>query len=244
MERPSQVRELATPDGPARALIDAAEPVRSGTAPSAGVTLVLGHGAGSGANAGSRSRDLVALATALPARGITVVRLEQPWLVAGRRVAAPPPVLDRCWLAALEELAVTGPLVLGGRSAGARVACRTAAALNPIGVLALAFPLHPPGRPDRSRVEEVTNVRRPLLVVQGERDSFGRPGEFPGDLDLRAVPGADHGFRVPASADPGQAGTLASVAEIVQTWIAGLLAAPAPRRGRRARSAREARGVG
>ena len=119
------------------------------------MTLVLGHGAGGGIEA----RDLVALAKALPERGVTVVRVEQPWRVAGRKVAGPPATLDRAWLAVLEALAVAGPLVVGGRSAGARVACRTAAQVGAAGCLALAFPLHPPGRPEKSRLDELLGGR-------------------------------------------------------------------------------------
>lgn len=178
---------IPTPIGDARVLTSAAT--------DAVVTLVLGHGASGGADA----PDLAALSAALPALGVTVIRVEQPWRVAGRRVAAPPATLDRGWLAVLEQLPVSGALVIGGRSAGARVACRTAAHLKARGVVALAFPLHPPGRPDRSRLAELREpiaAGIPTLVVQGERDAFGRPEEFPTDLGsvVHAVPDADHGL--------------------------------------------------
>jgi predicted alpha/beta-hydrolase family hydrolase len=203
------VRSIDTPVGEARVEI------RRGT--SSRLTLVLGHGAGGGIAA----RDLEALAGALPARGVTVVRVQQPWHVAGRRVAAPPPTLDVAWLAVLAELDVQGPLVVGGRSAGARVACRTATAVGAVGVLALAFPLHPPGRPDKSRLPELTGAGVPALVVQGERDAFGGPAAFPSDgaFVLRRVPFADHSMRVPASAPLTQREALALVVDLVERWL-------------------------
>jgi predicted alpha/beta-hydrolase family hydrolase len=183
------------------------------------LTLVLGHGAGGGIEA----RDLVALAEALPERGVTVVRVEQPWRVAGRKVAGPPATLDRAWLAVLEALDVGGSLVVGGRSAGARVACRTAVRVGAVGCLALAFPLHPPGRPERSRYDELAGADVPTLVVQGERDPFGGPAAFPTlppACELLAVPGADHSFRVPQPHD--QAGTLSLLARAAGDWLLDL----------------------
>ncbi len=202
--------EVATPLGPARA--HAVEPA----APPRG-TLVLGHGAGGGVD----SADLVAVAVMAAHAGWRVLRVEQPWRVAGKRVAPAPARLDVGWRAVLAELRtagrLTGPLVLGGRSAGARVACRTAAGERADGVLALAFPLHPPSRPERSRAPELAAVGVPLLVVQGERDAFGRPAELAAALhghptaQLRAVPG-DHGLK----RDPG------AVADAVGPWLAML----------------------
>ncbi len=156
-------------------------------------TLLLGHGAGGGVEA----PDLAALAADLPRHGVSVVRVEQPWRVAGRRLAPRPAVLDECFVAAANRMRVRTPLVVGGRSAGARSAARTARELGASGYLALAFPLHPPGRPERSRLPELEAVTVPTLVVQGELDAFGRPGEFPADRELAVVPGADHSFRVP-----------------------------------------------
>ncbi|MGH8970988.1 MAG: alpha/beta hydrolase family protein [Actinomycetes bacterium] len=182
-------------------------------------TLVLGHGAGGGIEA----TDLVALTRALPGRGVTVVRVEQPWRVAGRKAATPPDSLDVAWVAVLEQLTAEGPLVVGGRSAGARVACRTASRLGAVGCLALSFPLHPPGRPERSRVGELTGAGVPTLVVQGERDPFGGPAEFPPGTDLRAVPFADHSFRVPKAAPLTQAEALGIVVSSVDRWLAALL---------------------
>ena len=119
---------------------------------------------------------------------------EQPWRVAGGKVASPPPTLDVGFAAARRTLRTRTPLVVGGRSAGARSAARTATALGAAGCLALAFPLHPPGRPEKSRLEELVGAGVPTLVVQGENDAFGRPDEFPADVDLAVVPAADHGF--------------------------------------------------
>jgi predicted alpha/beta-hydrolase family hydrolase len=148
-------------------------------------TLVLGHGAGGGVE----SADLVEVTTEAAAAGWRVVRVEQPWRVAGRRIAATPPRLDEGWHAVLAALradgTLTGPLVLGGRSAGARVACRTAASEGAAGVLALAFPLYPPGRPEKTRAPELTAVTVPIVVVQGETDAFGRPEDVAAVLSGR-----------------------------------------------------------
>ncbi|HEY2831261.1 MAG TPA: alpha/beta family hydrolase [Sporichthyaceae bacterium] len=204
--------EFATPTGPARAEINPAGDKPTGV-------LVLGHGAGGGIEA----RDLHALAVGLPDRGITVIRVEQPWRAAGRKVAAPPRQLDVAWIAVLQGLRAANeleaPLVVGGRSAGARVACRTARELGAVGCLALAFPLHPPGRPGASRVEELLGAGVDTLVVQGERDPFGGPAEFPAGTQLIAVPEADHGFRVPARAALGQAQSLTRMVAAVGDWL-------------------------
>jgi len=204
------VTTIATPVGDAR--VDVRTP-----ADDAGVTLVLGHGAGGGIEA----PDLAVLAKLLPARGITVVRVEQPWRVAGRKVATAPSTLDTAWRAVLDHLAVDGRLVVGGRSAGARVACRTAQAVGASACLALAFPLHPPGRPERSRLAELVDAGVPTLVVQGERDAFGAPAAFPrkrrSGYVLHAVPGADHSFRVVKGHDRQE--TLAALASTVGDWL-------------------------
>lgn len=180
-----------TPHGPARVL--------SAGDGSAG-TLVLGHGAGGGAEA----PDLLALAAEAAGAGWLVHRVDQPWRVAGKRIAPAPPRLDEAWGAVLDRLRLTdrlpGRLVLGGRSAGARVACRTSAAEGAAGVLALAFPLHPPGRPEKSRAPELTGVAVPIVVVQGETDAFGRPEDVAAALSgsalasVYAVPG-DHSMK-------------------------------------------------
>ncbi|MDT0270673.1 alpha/beta family hydrolase [Streptomyces sp. DSM 44915] len=188
-------------------------------APDPVTVLALGHGAGGGIEA----RDLTALADALPARGVTVALVEQPWRVAGKKVAPAPRTLDTGWRGLAPALAEPGlPLVVGGRSAGARVACRTAVATGARGVLALAFPLHPPGRPERSRAEELPVGRLPLLVVQGGRDSFGRPAEFPAGVRVVEVPAADHAFAVPRRAELDQDAALTLLTEAVAEWLAAL----------------------
>jgi uncharacterized protein len=189
--------------------------------------LVVGHGAGRGAD----TPDLVALAAELPRVGVAVVRLDQPWVLAGRTVAGPPAQLDQAWLAAVPQAQARFPsglpLVVAGRSAGARVACRTATALGAVGVVALAFPLHPPGRPEKSRAEELLGSGVRTLVVQGERDAFGGAAEVRGALagdrrtpiEVVPVPFADHSFRVAARAPVTGAETLAAVVDAVRSWL-------------------------
>jgi len=186
------VLEIETPHGLARAHVDAG--------PDALGALVLGHGAGGGVGAG----DLVAVAELARSLELSVALVEQPYRVAGRRSPAPAGQLDEAWLAVIDRLR-DGPLndlaiVTGGRSSGARVACRTASSAGSVGVLCLAFPLHPPGRgddPTKSRQPELDAVQVPVLVVQGERDPFGMPREGPGRTVGR-VPG-DHSLRSTAA---------------------------------------------
>jgi predicted alpha/beta-hydrolase family hydrolase len=178
-------------------------------------TLLLSHGAG----AGTGARDLQALAHALPGQGITVVLFDQPWVVAGRKVATAPPTLDEGLRAAAARLRPSGPLVVGGRSAGARSAVRCASGLGAAGCLALSFPLHPPGRPERSRLDELTGAGVPTLVVQGERDAFGRPEEFPDSTEMCVVPGADHGLKVPRRGLVTDEEAMAIVVEATLEWL-------------------------
>jgi len=201
------VRTVPTPHGDARLHTDRSRhPI---------ATLVLGHGAGGGID----SRDLEALAASLPRNGISVVRVEQPWKVAGRKLAPRPEVLDECFVAATDKLRVRTPLVVGGRSAGARSASRTATTTGASGCLALAFPLHPPGKPEKSRLDELEGAGVPTLVVQGERDTFGTPEEFPDDVDLTVVPGADHGFKVPRRGEVTQEEALQIIVEATLEWV-------------------------
>jgi predicted alpha/beta-hydrolase family hydrolase len=185
-------------------------------------TLVLTHGAGGGIDA----PDLVRLARTLPQHDVSVSLVEMPWRVQGKKLAPRPPVIDECYLAALGAMRMRSPLVLGGRSAGARSACRIARDAGARGVLALSFPLHRPGRPEKSRLDELQHARVGTLVVQGERDPFGTPAEFPANVDLVAVPEADHSFRVPKSATTDQAAALATVLEATLAWIPRLLGNP------------------
>ena len=191
---------LETPHGPARAHVHGGDRPRG--------TLVLGHGAGGGVGA----RDLVAVQRAANATGVTVVLVEQPYRVAGRKSPAPAKQLDAAWIAVVEQLPLGGlPLVVGGRSSGARVACRTAAATGAAGVLCLAFPLHPPGKPEKSRLDELDDVAVPTLVVQGESDPFGMPPDGPRRRVVRVR--GNHSL----------SGDLDAVAEAVETWIGTLL---------------------
>ena len=204
------VKEIHTPVGMARAHLWR-PPVPCGS-------LVLGHGAGGL----SWSADLQAL-TSLTVDGWLVVLVEQPWRVAGRRVATPPAQLDVAWLAVMASLtsgrgALPRPLVVGGRSAGARVACRTASAVGAEAVLALSFPLHPPGKPDRSRASEallVTGGGIPLAVIQGEADPFGSPEEVRSALGNAAEV-------LPARGTHSFTRTPTDVLEAARTFLANL----------------------
>lgn len=219
---PTTLEAVETPVGMARV-------VREG--PAEVGLLVLGHGAGGGrsdsAGGGSWAPDLLAARDAGLAVGLAVVLVEQPWRVSGRRVAEAPARLDQAWRAVLAALAVTdgaGPLIVGGRSSGARVACRTATDVGATAVLALAFPLHPPGRPDRSRLPELLLPDLPRLVVQGERDAFGRPAAGPG-LEVHLVRGADHSFAVRRQDGRTDQDVRDEVRDAVGRWLASVLAA-------------------
>jgi uncharacterized protein len=160
--------------------------------------LVLGHGAGGGIDA----PDLVAVTALALANGVMVARVRQPYRVAGRRAPAPAAQLDLAWTTVVAQLRAGAaeralPLIVGGRSSGARVACRTAVGTGAAGVLALAFPLHPPGQPAKSRAGELA-VGLPLLVVQGDRDAFGTASDFPAQVTVCVVAGADHRLAVTA----------------------------------------------
>jgi uncharacterized protein len=172
--------------------------------------LVLGHGAGGLVDA----PDLVAVAGAALEVGVSVALVEQPYRVAGRRSPAPARQLDTAWLAVLEHLraAVAGalPVIVGGRSAGARVACRTAAA-DAMAVLCLAFPLHPPGRPEKSRLDELDAVEVPVLVVQGGSDPFGMP------------PPAANREVVEVAGNHSLSGDVGAVAAAARAWLEHLL---------------------
>lgn len=221
-------RTVATPGGDARITWHRAAKPR--------LVLALGHGAGGGIEA----RDLQALAAALPPLGVTVALVEQPWRVAGKKLAPAPKTLDSGWRALWPALLEEGPpVVAGGRSAGARVACRTAGELGARAVLALSFPLHPPGRPEKSRAAELLGSGVPTLVVQGANDPFGKPAEFPptgragagggrgtggaGAYRLNEVPGADHGFAVAKKAAVSQEQALALLTSGVAEWVRGLV---------------------
>ena len=213
-------RLVPTPKGDARLV------VRRAKRPLA--MLVLTHGAGGGIDA----PDLLRLARTLPQQDISVALVEMPWRVAGKKLAPAPPVIDECYTAVLDDMRTRSPLVLGGRSAGARSAARTAHHLGASGVLALAFPLHPPGRPESSRIDELLGVPVPTLVVQGERDAFGHPDEFPPDQRIVAVPGADHSFKVPKRAELSQEDVLGLVVEATLEFVVRDVVGNRPAAGR------------
>jgi predicted alpha/beta-hydrolase family hydrolase len=197
--------ELETPHGTARVHLRSQDGARA--------AVVLGHGAGGSVTA----PDLVAAAGAAEELGLAVALIEQPYRVAGRRSPAPAHHLDAAWTAVLEQLrgdVLAGlALVVGGRSSGARVACRTAAATGAAAVLCLAFPLQPrrrTGPPAASRLPELDAVTVPTLVVQGERDPFGIPPEAPSRA-VALVPG-DHSLRASAA-----------VGEAVRAWLLGVV---------------------
>jgi uncharacterized protein len=197
------VVEIETPRGPARAHVHHAEDTQG--------ALVLGHGAGGGVEA----PDLVAAGEAALAERFTVVLVEQPYRVAGRRSPPPAPHLDGAWITIVESLRAQlledVLLIVGGRSMGGRVACRTVEQAGAAAVLCLAFPLEPPGRKTpQNRLPELDAVTVPVLVVQGESDPFGMPPPGP-QRDVVKVPG-NHGLK----ADPE------AVSAAVRAWLAGL----------------------
>jgi predicted alpha/beta-hydrolase family hydrolase len=199
------VREIDTPHGPAAAHIDGP--------PDPPATLVLGHGAGGGIEA----PDLMTATEVALEAGLAVVRVLQPYRVAGRKSVAPVKQLDAAWLAVVAALRADGPigdgkLISGGRSSGARVACRTAAETGADAVLCLAFPEHPPGKaddPTKSRQGELDAVEVHVLVVQGERDPFGRPQTTRPDHEIVVVKG-DHGLKADRDA----------IAAAIREWLA------------------------
>jgi predicted alpha/beta-hydrolase family hydrolase len=200
--RPSaqaKVLEIDTPSGRAKAHLHVA------TEPTAG--MLLGHGAAGGVTA----PDLAAVTDVARSAGFSVALVEQPYLVAGRRSPAPAHRLDEAWAAVVEHLRggeLSGlPLIVGGRSAGARVACRTAADTGAVAVLCLAFPLHPPGRPAMARQPELDAVRVPTLVVQGSQDPFGMPAGS-ATCEVVRVPG-NHSLKA----------DLEAVAAAVRDWL-------------------------
>jgi predicted alpha/beta-hydrolase family hydrolase len=200
-------RPVPTPQGDARLVVRRAKrPV---------ATLVLTHGAGGGIGA----PDLVRLARTLPQQDVSVTLVEMPWRVQGKKLAPRPELIDQAFVAVLDSLRMRSPLIVGGRSAGARSACRIAHGAGAKGVLALSFPLHPPGKPEKSRLPELLGARVPALVVQGENDPFGGPGEFPEGVDLAVVPAADHSLRVSKASGISQADALGIVLEATLEWI-------------------------
>ena len=194
--------EIETPHGPARAHVDQAA--------NAGAALIMGHGAGGGVE----SKDIQTTRDVAVDLGVSVALVEQPYRVAGRRSPAPANQLDAAWTAVVEHLAAGDfqnlDLITGGRSIGARVACRTAEALGAVAVLCLAFPVQPPQRKGKprapDRLDELDAVTVPTLVVQGESDQFGVPPEGP-KRTVNLVPGT-HTLR-----------KMEPIADAVRAWL-------------------------
>jgi predicted alpha/beta-hydrolase family hydrolase len=197
------IREIETPQGTARALLQQSLDPKG--------VLVLGHGAGGSVSA----PDLQVATRVAIEEDFSVALVEQPYRVLERSSAPPAPKLDEAWVAVIEELAFDLPLITGGRSSGARVACRTAEAVGAAGVLCLAFPLQPPARKSgtapESRLPELDAVRVPVLVVQGQNDQFGVPPE--GSNRKVVVLEGDHGLKK----------DLAGVGEAVRDWLRSVL---------------------
>ncbi|GGS25785.1 alpha/beta hydrolase family protein [Actinokineospora fastidiosa] len=195
--------KIATPHGPARAELHCAAEGRA--------ALLLGHGAGGGIGA----PDLVAATRGATAAGVHVALVEQPYRVAGRRAPAPAAQLDTAWLAVADHLSKIWfadlPLLFGGRSSGARVACRTCEAGDAVGVVCLAFPVHPPGKPEKTRQPELDAVRIPTLVIQGESDPFGQPAP------------AHHREIVPVPGDHSLKRELGTISRAVEEWLHRIL---------------------
>ena len=188
--------EIETPHGLARVHVQ--------EVPDPAGAVLLGHGAGGGVSA----PDLMAATRVALEEGFSVGLVEQPYAVAGRRSAAPAKQLDAAWTTVASQLFDGLPLIAGGRSSGARVACRTAEAIGAVGVLCLAFPVHPPGKPEKTRLDELDAVRVPVLVVQGESDPFGMPEPRPPLREVAVLPG-DHGLKK----------DLDGLAQAVRRWL-------------------------
>lgn len=227
-----EVWEIDTPSGAARVHLFAVRRARPRS------SLVLGHGFGGGV----QSPDLRSIAAELPDHGIEVVLVEQPWRVAGHRMGGSAVTLDRAWVSCVADIRSRGigtrRLVLGGRSTGARVACRTAAECAPDALFLLAFPLHPARRaavvgPPPTRMPELAGAARlvPTVVVQGARDKMGQPGEIAAQLAEHSVPArvvpimdADHSFSVPARSHTSTAAALGLVSRAARATALRLTA--------------------
>ncbi|MGH7386316.1 MAG: alpha/beta hydrolase family protein [Candidatus Rokuibacteriota bacterium] len=194
-----------------------------------GATLILAHGAG----APQSSAFMVAFAEGLARRGCHVVTFNFPYTEQGRRLPDRAPTLEACFrdvVAAVRARAAlaAGPLVIGGKSMGGRIASHLAAAelADLAGLVVLGYPLHPPGRPGQLRVEHLTRIRSPMLIVQGSRDAFGTPEEVGPFLEalgpratLHVVEGGDHSFKVRRRGSPGQEEVFERVQDEIAGWI-------------------------
>lgn len=198
--------------------------------PHAGASLILAHGAG----AGQRSPFMVAFARAMATHGIDAVTFNFPYTEQGRKIPDRRPVLEACYLAVIDAVrrhlaSARQRLFIGGKSMGGRMATHVAAAnhdLNVAGLVLLGYPLHAPGRPDQTRDAHFVEIRRPMLIVQGSRDTFGTPAELQPALNrlspravLQVVEGGDHSFKVSKGGAPAQQAAIENVYKTVAEWI-------------------------
>jgi uncharacterized protein len=227
---PIQLRVELSPDQSVTALVYPAAPQDR-----AGLTLILGHGAG----AGQTSDFMVEFADALAARGIEIVTFNFLYTEQGRRLPDPTGRLEECYRAIINgvfELPDFGEnrLAIGGKSMGGRIASQVAAAgAGPVaGLVLLGYPLHPPGRPDRLRAEHLSRIKAPMLFVQGSRDAFGTPDELrpiidplPARADLHVVEGGDHSFKVPRKSGVRQDEVHRQIQDFIASWLRQTIAA-------------------
>jgi predicted alpha/beta-hydrolase family hydrolase len=204
--------------------------VYRGAAPEpAGLTLILGHGAG----ANQSSAFMVSFAAALAARGIDAVTFNFAYTENGRRLPDPKDKLEACYRAVIDAVRGHGEiggnrLAIGGKSMGGRIASQVAAAgvRDLAGLVFLGYPLHPPGKPDQLRAKHLPDITAPMLFVQGSRDAFGTPDELrpilktlAAPVELYLVDGADHSFKVPKSAGVAQAEVYKTIQDRVDKWL-------------------------
>jgi predicted alpha/beta-hydrolase family hydrolase len=195
-------------------------------------TLILAHGAG----APQSSAFMVDFARGLARRGCQAVTFNFPYTEQGRRLPDRAPTLEACFrdvIAAIRARADlgTGPLVIGGKSMGGRIASHLAAQglADLAGLVALGYPLHPPGRPEQLRALHLARIRQPMLIVQGSRDAFGTPEELRPALvplgatvTLQIVEGGDHSFKVPKRGPITQEEVFERVQDEIAGWISRL----------------------
>jgi uncharacterized protein len=227
---PVQLRVDLSSDQSVTALVYAGAPQDR-----AGVTLILGHGAG----AGQSSHFMVEFADALAARGIDIVTFNFLYTERGRRLPDPNNRLEECYRGVMEAVFKVSKvrenrLAIGGKSMGGRIASQVAAAgASPMaGLVFLGYPLHPPGRPDRLRAEHLSRIKVPMLFVQGARDAFGTPDELRPIIDrlvaradLHVVEGGDHSFKVPRKSGVRQHEVYCQIQDFIASWLRQTIAA-------------------
>jgi predicted alpha/beta-hydrolase family hydrolase len=226
---PEQIRVEIAADQSVTALV-----YRAAAGDPAGVTLILGHGAG----AGQTNSFMVSFATALAARGIDAVTFNFAYMEMGRRLPDPKDRLEACYRAVIAAVRADGKiggnkLAIGGKSMGGRIASQVAAAGvgDLAGLVFLGYPLHPPGKPEQLRAKHLPDITAPMLFVQGARDAFGTPDELrpilktlASPVELYVVDGADHSFKVPKSAGVAQADVYKAIQHRIDTWLRATVA--------------------